>query len=204
MRLHVARGSIGFAAHAALEEAGADYEVAWVDFAAKDQRGASYLALNPKGRVPALETPHGVLTETGAILDHVAATHPEAGLMPSDLWAAAKVREMFHYLAATVHVAHAHGRRAARWADDPAAREAMAAKVPANVTECMTLIEERFLAGPWVLGEAFSAADIHLHAIWRWAEGDGVDVAALPRLTAHGEAMGARPAIARVAALHDR
>ena len=203
MRLHVARGSIGFAAHAALEEAGASYEVAWVDFAAAEQRGESYLALNPKGRVPALETPHGVLTETGAILDHVAATHPEAGLMPQDPWAAAKAREMFHYLAATVHVAHAHGRRGARWADDPAAWKAMAAKVPATMTESLTLIEERLLAGPWVLGEGYSAADIHLHAIWRWAEGDGVDVAALPRLAAHGEAMDARPAIARVAALHD-
>ena len=203
MRLHVARGSIGFAAHAALEEAGAPYELVWVDFGAREQRGAAYLALNPKGRVPALETPRGVLTETGAILDHVAATHPSAGLMPEDPWLAAKAREMIHYLAATVHVAHAHGRRGARWADDPAAWTAMAAKMPANMTECMTLIEERSLTGPWVLGEAFSAADIHLHATWRWAEGDGVDVAALPRLTAHGEAMGARPAIARVAALHD-
>ncbi len=178
------------------------YEVVWLDFASGEQRGATYGAINPKGRVPALETPHGVLTETPAILDYLAATHPEAGLMPTDPWRAAKAREMLLYLATTVHVAHAHGRRGARWADDPSAREAMRAKVASNMAECLGLIEARYLAGPWVLGEAWSAADIHLYAICRWADGDGAPLARFPALAAHHAAMEARPATARVLAEH--
>ena len=56
----------------ALEEAGADYEIARLDFPGGEQRGAAYLAKNPKGRVPSLGTPHGVLSENVAILAYVA------------------------------------------------------------------------------------------------------------------------------------
>ena len=202
LRLHASKGSIALAAHIALEETGAPYEVVWLDFKSGEQRGPAYAAINPKGRVPALETPHGVLTETPAILDYLAAIHPEAGLMPSDPWLAAKAREMLLYLAATVHVAHAHGPRGSRWADDPGAQAAMKAKVPANIAECLGLIETRYLAGPWVLGEVWSAADIHLHVICRWADGDGAPLAGFPALAAHAAAMEARPATARVLAEH--
>ena len=56
------------AAHIALEEAGAPYEAVLVDFRSQSQRSAEYLAVNPKGRVPALVTESGTLTETPALL----------------------------------------------------------------------------------------------------------------------------------------
>ena len=172
-----------------------------MDFRGGEQRSPDYRAVNPKGRVPALVTPRGVLTETAAILDWIAATHPQAGLMPDDPWLAAKARETFLYLAATVHVAHAHGMRGARWADDPAAWASMKAKVPETMGECMALLEAQ-LAGDWVLGAAFSAADLYLWAITRWSDGDGVPLADHPRLADHHARTLARPAVARVAALH--
>lgn len=168
---------------------------------AGEQRGEAYGAVNPKGRVPALATPRGVLTETAAILDYVAATHPEAGLMPADPWEAARAREAFLYLAATVHVAHAHRTRAARWADDAAAHAAMRAKVAANMAECAALIEAG-LAGPWVLGAAFSAADLYVFTVMRWLPGDGVALAGFPRLAALLDAVASRPAATRVLPLH--
>ena len=62
-----AQGSCSLATHIALEEAGADYVFRKIDTAAGEQRTADYLKINPKGRVPALVTDHGVLTETPAI-----------------------------------------------------------------------------------------------------------------------------------------
>ncbi|MEM7642977.1 MAG: glutathione S-transferase family protein [Pseudomonadota bacterium] len=193
LRLHLAPGTIALAAQAALAEAGADHTLAWVDFAAGAQRSSAHLALNPKGRVPVLETPDGVLTETIAILEWIAATHPEAGLMPADPWQAARAREVMAFLASTMHVNHAHKRRGHRWADDPAAHAVMAAKVPQNMAENAAWLDGRI--GAWV-ADRFSVADLYVWAITSWLDGDGAPLAGFPRLAAHHARVSARPAIA--------
>jgi glutathione S-transferase len=99
-----------------------------------------------------------------------------------------------------VHVAHAHRMRGARWADDPAAIEAMKRKVPSNVTECFALIEHKFLKGPWVMGDQYTICDPYLFTIGSWIEDDGVDTTTVPRLIAHRARMLARPAVQRAVA----
>jgi glutathione S-transferase len=84
LKLFSATGSCSLASHIALEEAGADYELVKISLKNGDQRRPDYLALNPKGRVPALVTDRGILTENVAILAYVARTYPEAGLAPLD------------------------------------------------------------------------------------------------------------------------
>ncbi|KIT17233.1 glutathione S-transferase family protein [Jannaschia aquimarina] len=203
LTLHLARGTISVAAHIALEETGLPHELAWLDFGRAEQTSESYARVNPKLRVPALVTPDGILTETPAILEHIASLAPEADLMPADPWAAAKAREAMAWCAATFHVAHAHKMRGARWADDPDAHEAMAAKVPETMTACASLAEEMLTItdGPWLL-EAVSVADFHLHAIARWLPGDGVDLAPFSRLQSHAAAVASRPAAARALSHH--
>lgn len=193
--LYTSPGSCALASHIALREAGADFELVKLDFSAGQQQSAGYLAINPKGRVPALLTGEGVLTETPALLAFIAQRHPRASLAPaSDDFAYARMQEFNSFLASTVHVAHAHKRRGARWADDPAAIEAMRAKVPQSMTACAQLIEER-LTGPWVLGEHYSVADGYLYTISGWLEGDGVDLARVPRIVDHHRRVGERPAV---------
>ena len=60
LKLFYAPNPCALAAHIALEEAEADYETVRIDFAASDQRKPVYLAINPKGRVPALVTDDGI------------------------------------------------------------------------------------------------------------------------------------------------
>lgn len=187
----------------ALEEAGAPYEVVNVDLAGGEQTRPAYLAVNPKGRVPALRTAQGILTETPAILTYVAQCFPAAGLAPhGDAFGFARLQSVLSYLCSTVHVAHAHRMRGYRWvdADDTAALQAMQRKVPQSMAACFDLIEREMLAGPWVLGDAYSVADPYLFTITRWLPGDGVDVARFPRVREHAERTAARPAIARVLA----
>jgi glutathione S-transferase len=99
-----------------------------------------------------------------------------------------------------VHVAHAHGRRGARWADDEAAIAAMQRKVTANVAECFELIEQKLLKGPWVIGDRYTICDPYLFTIGSWLEGDGVDITKLPRVIEHRRRMLARPAVQKVVA----
>lgn len=201
LRLYYAPGTCALATHIALEEAGAPYEAALVDFRSQGQRSPEYLAVNPKGRVPALVTEQGTLTETPALLCFVAQRFPEAVLAPlADPFALAQVQEFNSYLCSTVHVAHAHGRRGARWADDADAIEAMKRKVPATMTECFELIEEKLLRGPWVMGERYTICDPYLFTIGTWLEGDGVDTSKVPRVMQHRARMLARPAVQRAVA----
>lgn len=200
LTLYYAAGTCAKAVLIALHEADARFTLKTLNFAENEQRSPEYLALNPKGRVPALATPQGVLTEVPALLLYVAQTHPQARLAPlDDPFALAQMQGFNAYLASTVHVAHAHRRRASRWADDQAAQAAMQAKVPQNMRECFNVIETHYLSDqPWVMGEQYTVADGYLHTIAGWLQGDGVDIAEFPRVAAHAERMRSRPAVGKL------
>ena len=202
MKLYYAKGTAALPVHIALEEIGAPYEAKLLDFSKAEQQSPEYLKINPKGRVPALEVSGGVLTEALAILTYLAQRFPEASLAPLDPFGLARAQAFNAYLSSTVHVAHAHRLRGARWADDASAHEAMRAKVTGNMTDCAKVIEAHYFDGPWVLGEQFSICDPYLFTIVRWMPADGVDMSAFTKLTAHTEAMMQRPAVQRIVALH--
>jgi glutathione S-transferase len=205
LHFYYAPGTCALACHLALEYSGAPYESTRLDFKQQQQRSPEYLRINPKGRVPALVTDRGVLTETPAILQFVAQTFPQAKLAPlDDFYLLAKVNEVNAYLSSTVHVNHAHKGRGYRWveADDTASLQAMQKKVPQTMAESFTLIEEQMFKGPWALGERFSTADMYLYTISRWLEGDSVDVKRFPKVADHMRRMEAQPQVTKVLASH--
>ena len=204
LTLYYTPGTCAQAVRIALEEAGAPHQLVRVNFAAGQQRTPEYLAINPKGRVPALVTPQGTLTETPALLAYVAQSFPEAQLAPTDAYGFARLQEVHSYLASTVHIAHAHRPRASRWADEPEAIAAMQRKVAQNMTECFQLIETHYLPhagqGPWVMGEQYTVADGYLFTVASWLQSDGVDIALFPKVHAHTQRVQQRPAVQRALA----
>jgi len=203
MIFYYAPKTVSMAAHIALEESGANYEARQVNFSVSEQRSADYLAINPKGRVPALHTDQGILTETPAILTYLAHSNPESVLgLSTEPFEFAKIQEFNLYLCATVHVAHAHGPRGSRWADDESALVAMRNKVTTNMAECFALIEEKYFVGPWLMGEQYSICDPYLFTIASWLDVDGVDIRDFPRINDFYARMKARPAVEKVYALH--
>lgn len=201
LKLHTARGTIGLACEIALEEAGAAYEVHRLDFASNEQRQAAFLALNPKSRVPLIETDQGVITETPAIMGYIARTFPALRLAPEgDAFALAQGESLLSYFASWVHPAAAHRWRGYRWADDPAAIAEMHRKAPEVFGEAMHLIDEKLFRGPWALGEAFSVCDPYLYVLTSWLPRDSLDMADFPRLADHYSRMGERKAVQTVLA----
>jgi len=201
LTFYYAPGTCALATHLALEYAGVPYEAVRLNFKEQQQRSADYLRINPKGRVPALVTERGVLTETPALLQYVAQTFPEARLAPlDDAFLLAKMNEFNSYLCSTVHVAHAHGARGYRWSDDAEAIESMKRKVAQNMGDCFALIEAHLFQGPWVLGERFSTSDLYLYTMTRWLEGDKVDVQRFAKVSAHLRRMDAQPQVQKVLA----
>jgi glutathione S-transferase len=198
--LYTAPGTCALASHIALEEAGATYTAERLDFKNSQQTTAQYLAINPKGRVPALVTERGTLTETPAILAFIASSFPKAKLAPEDSFAYAQVQSFNSYLCSTVHINHAHKMRGYRWAADETSFADMKRKVPETMAASFKLIERDMLKGPWVMGEQFTICDPYLYTISGWLEGDGVDLATLPQVAAHRRRMEERPAVHKVLA----
>jgi glutathione S-transferase len=200
-KLYYAPSTCALASHIALQEAGAAYTTERVDFRSNQQNSPEYLAINPKGRVPTLVTDRGILTETPAMLAFIAQSFPQAQLAPlDDVFAFAQVQAFNSYLCSTVHVAHAHKLRGARWATEEATFADMKRKVPQTVGACFALIERDMLRGPWVMGEPYTICDPYLYTIAGWLEGDGVDLAALPKVADHRKRMSERPAVQKVLA----
>jgi glutathione S-transferase len=203
-RFYYSPRSCALASHIVLEHIGADFEAIRLDFQANQQRSAEYLAINAKGRVPALVTERGVITETPAILLYLAQTHPQSGVAPlDDPFALAELQAVNSWFCSTVHVVHAHGTRGARWADDASALQAMKAKVAQNMTDCFDWIERELLRGPWVMGKDFSVADPYLFTLTLWLMQNGVELARFPRVADHYQRMLALPAVQKIAPLHN-
>jgi glutathione S-transferase len=201
LKLYYSPGSCALASHITLQEAGAAYATEKIDFKSNQQNSAEYLAINPKGRVPALVTDRGILTETPAMLAFIAQSFPQAKLAPlDDVFAFAQVQAFNSYLCSTVHVAHAHKGRGARWATDDASFADMKRKVPETVGAGFALIERSMLKGPWVMGEQYTICDPYLFTLSGWLEGDGVDLSTLPKVADHRQRMSERPAVQKVLA----
>ena len=192
LTFYYATETCSLASHIALKDADVAYVLRRIDFGITQQRSPEYLAVNPKGRVPALVTDAGILTETPAILAFIAQSFPLARLAPADPFSFAKLQEFNSYLCSTLHVAHSHRMRGNRWADDQAAIESMQRKVPQSVGACYDYVE-RQIAGPWVMGDNYTVCDAYLFTIAQWLEADGVDPARCPKVIGHRARMRERP-----------
>ena len=148
-----------------------------------------------------LEAPFGSLTENPEILGDIASLAPEGQFAPArDAGKLARMREFNCLLFATVHVAHAHGSRAARWAKAESALQDSKAQVAGNMVAAFELIEQTLQIGRWVLGQDFSVADAYLPTFARWLALDRVDTRALNRVLDHRARMAQRPAVQAVLA----
>jgi glutathione S-transferase len=199
--LYYAPHTCALASHITLLDGGAEYELRRVDFARSEQQSPAYLQVNPKGRIPAMVTPRGILTETPAMLAFIAQSFPHARLAPlEDPFAFAQLQAFNSYLCATLHIAHAHRMRGYRWADEAASFADMQRKVPKSVGACYAMIEDYMLNEPWVMGNDYTIADPYLFTLAQWLEDDGVDPGRIPRVIAHRARMAERPSVRKAIA----
>lgn len=205
LTLYYSPGACSLAPHIILEEIGVPFEAKRVLLAEGEQRRPEYLAINPRGRVPALATDTFVLTENPAILSYLGSCYPEAGLLaldnPQQL---GRTYELLSFFSSSVHLAFAQIWRPERFADDDAARASVQASGRAAVVRYMDELEALAAAGTWLVGNRFSVADPYLLAFYRWTGNRlGFDMSRYPAWTAHKDRMLARPAVQRVLARED-
>ncbi len=167
--LYYSPGSCSLVVHVLLEELGVPFEVQRVDLAAKEHLGDEYRKLNPKGKVPALATPDGVLTECVAILQYLCDKHDPQGkwLAKPGTWQRAKTLEQVATLATEVHPLFNRFFHADDFSDAKDVQDA----VKSRGTEKLLAYfrdQDAALTGPNWSGEAMTVADIYFMVIARW------------------------------------
>jgi glutathione S-transferase len=201
------------AAHIALEEIGAPYELKLISSRPGEANATAtpeYRAINPKGRVPALLGVPGriggaenLLTELHAILVYLARTNTAAALLPEDPAAEARCIEWMNWLASNVH-AMSYGQiwRPQRFVADEKDFPAVKAKGEQSVREQYAYIEGLLADGrDWAVPSGYTVVDAYLLVFYHWGRRIGLDMAALyPAWTRITKRVAARPAVARVLA----
>jgi glutathione S-transferase len=197
LKLFISPGACALASHIGLEEAGADFETQVVDLRTGQQRTPEYLAINPAGSTPALQTDRGVITQNAAILAFIAQTHPDRNLAPvDDPHAFAAFNAFNGFLGSSLHPAIGK----VLFSRPPLEGEARAEAVEQALAKYQ-LVEDHWLKGPWIFGDGFTLADGYLSVFTRWARSAQLlDLARFPGLNAHLDRVQARPAVSRVLA----
>ena len=197
LTLYYSPCACSLAPHIALEEAGATYALQLVSIPKGEQQASEYLNVNPRGRIPALRTAEGVLTENVAILTYIARSFPQPRLLPEDPIDMARCLSHMAWLSNTVHPAFTHIVRPGRFATDEAAHANLKATGRENAWKLLQELDS-FLAGSeWVLGSCHSVADPYTLVIYGWGKGHSMPVEQLANYTAFKERMLRRPAVRR-------
>ena len=168
MKLYYSPGACSLADHIAMHEAGLPLELVKVDLKThKLEDGRSFLEINPKGYVPAIQFDDGeLLTENVAILSWIADQKPE--LAPAGHLGRYRLLEMLAYFSSELHKAfHPLFVPQASEADKRQARSAVEKKLQFVATQ---------FKGPYLFGARMSTADAYLFVMLMWASDMGLDV----------------------------
>lgn len=200
LKLYYSTGACSMAPHILLEEVGEPYATELVSINAGKTRSPEFLAINPKGRVPALVTREGeILTEVPAIAWYIAAGAASIKLLPQGGLPLARCFEWFNWLSGTVHTS-AFGAywRAHRFLEDEKLYPPLQQKGRKNILEHYAYIESKLVGRNWAVGQAYTAVDAYLGIFYRWGGRIGLDMRAdYPGWTAHAERLMERPAVQR-------
>lgn len=196
--LYFAPSTCGRVPLMALEEAGIAFDIHVVAFMAGEHKSPEYLAINPKGKVPALRIDGHSLTENVAILTYLDRRHPDAKLLPARHTDADLAQHLadLSFCAATLHPLVTRIRMSPIFAGPENAR-AVWEHAATAMDEYFTLIDRRLSEAPWWYGEGWSVMDAYLYWVFYRVAGAAYDVEPFPAFADHAARMARRPAVQR-------
>src|SRR5512132_1557160 len=191
MKLYFSPGACSLSPHIVAREIGIELDLDKVDSATKQtQSGRDFLAINPKGYVPALEIDNGeVLTEATAIVQYLADQRPDAKLIPaSGTLERYRVQEMLGYINSEIHKTYSP-------LFSPSTSAELRADRGAYLRKRYALSDKQLASNPSLFGDQFSVADAYLFTVTNWASFLKLDLSELANLVAFQGRVAARPAV---------
>jgi glutathione S-transferase len=195
--LYYAPGNASLFPHMLLREIGAPFELKLVDRSRNAQKSAAYLRLNPHGLIPVMVEDNGeAIFETAAIALHLADKHPKAHLAPL---VGAPLRGAYYkwmlHLSSVIQAGFRTWFYPHEAVADAAAADTAKDASGARMMAAFDRIAEQLGAGPYLLGESFSAPDLYLLMLTRWGRTLPRPARDIPEVGAHAERVLARPAV---------
>jgi glutathione S-transferase len=191
MKLFFAPGACSMASHIVAQEAGIPVSLVQVDLGKKQTAdGRDFLAINPKGYVPALELDDGqILTEGTAIMQYLADRSPASGLAPANgTLDRTRVQEWLGYINSELHKSYGPLFNPKTGPDQRQERIDY-------LIRRFALVDKTLAGRSYLTGETFTVADAYLFVIANWANVVKLDLSAYPNLLAFQQRVSARPAV---------
>lgn len=191
MKLYYSPGACSLSVHIAAREAGLPVSLHKVDLRAKTvDGGGDFLAVNPKGYVPAATFDNGAtLTEGPAIIQYIADQKPESKLAPaSGTIERARLQEWLNFISTELHKTIGSMFNPAQTAEWKAAMVALAERR-------LDWMEQQIAGKTWLMGDTFTIADGYLFTVLGWLKHVGMDVARWPHLAAYAGRVAQRPKV---------
>jgi glutathione S-transferase len=197
--LYYSPGACSLAPHIVLNEIGQPFELRKFSTADRANYSPEYLAVNPKGRIPALQIDAFILTENPAILAYLGRRFPSAGLYPSDTSEGeARCLELLAWSSNTVHVAYAQLLRPERFVPNEAGYPSVKESGHTNYRGCLADIDKRLQRQQYAVGAQFTLVDPFWLVFYRWGARVGYDMRAkFPAYTAYVERLCNRSSVHR-------
>jgi glutathione S-transferase len=191
MKLFYASGACSLSPHIVAQELGIELQLQKVDLKTKTVTSpGDFLAINPKGSVPALELENGeILTEGPVIVQYLADLKPEKALAPpAGTMERYRLQEWLGYINSELHKSYSPLFRPDTPAETRTERHAY-------LNRRYTLVEQRLARQPYLLGANFTVADAYLFTVTRWAGGVKFDLSPFPKLREFQERIASRTAV---------
>jgi glutathione S-transferase len=199
-KLYWAANSGALAPQIILEEAAVEYERCDVDLEQGEEMKAAYLAINPRGQVPALVLEDGtVLTESAAMLLHIADCSPATGLLPPlGSRERARVYRWLFYAAANLYEGVLRYYYSDRYTTSAAQAGQVRDAAEEYIDHAWSQVEDAIVEGPYFLGVTYSLLDPDLLMLSNWHEKPDELFAANPKLQGLCATVRARAAVERI------
>ncbi len=183
----------------ALELARLPYAATMIPYLQPGPERDRLISLNPLGQVPTLLLPDGqVMTESAAMILHIADRAPEAGLAPA---ANDRLRPKFLnllvVLVGAIYPTFTYGDTPSDWTEPGAPSDLLRERLDRRRTDLWRHLEQG-APGPFMLGSRFSALDLYLCAMTRWRPRRDWFAAQTPKLLAAADATAAMPELAGI------
>ena len=168
-RLHYAPDNASLIVRLVLDELGQPFETALVDRGAQTQRSAAYLALNPNGLIPVLETPDGPIFETAAICLWLADRHQALFPAPASAQRGAALKWLF-FTSNTLHAALRMLFYPEKYiGPDPRDQARLSLQLRENLHGHLRMLDAlTATCPPWLGAETPSLLDLYIPACLRW------------------------------------
>ena len=191
MKLYYSPGACSLSPHIALREAGLSFDLALASTKTKKLAdGSDFLAINPKGQVPALQLDGGeVLTEGPAIVQYIADQAPASGLAPAaGTLARYRLMEWLNFITSELHKSFSP-------LFTPGTSDEAKAAAKARLMDRLGWVDTQLAGKDYLMGDSFTVADGYLFTVTNWTNFVGMSISGLPNLAAFMGRVAARPKV---------